>query len=146
LLADGQHVAAILQMDMIGWRAPGPPLLQVSAGSGAESPAIGARALRVAERLGPDLRTALRTTEDPRSYLYNTDGMTLDEAGFPVVLFNEHLNALEYIDRAGYHDSGDVVAHVDLELAVAVAHVVIETAAQLAAANQPVATPRRPSR
>jgi hypothetical protein len=133
LLADGVDVAAILQLDMIGWRAPEPPLLQVSGGSSVKSLAIGARALRVAERLGPDLQAALRTTDDPRSYLYNSDGMTFDEAGFPVVLFNEHLNALENIDRAGYHDSGDVPANVDLDLAVAVARIVIETAAQLAA-------------
>lgn len=135
LLADGRHVAAILQMDMIGWRAPEPPLLQVSAGGSAESLAIGARALRAAERVAPELQAALRTADDPRSYLYNTDAMTFDEAGFPVVLFNEHLNALENIDRAGYHDSGDVLATVDLELAVAAARVVLETAAQLAAAN-----------
>jgi hypothetical protein len=137
LFEAGQHVTAILQMDMIGWRAPEPPLLQVSAGEGTESLAIGVRAVAVAGRVAPDVPVALRTAEDPRSYLYNTDGLTFEEAGFPVVLFNEHVNGLEFIDRPGYHESGDVLAAVDVELAAGIARVVIETAAQLAAGVEP---------
>jgi hypothetical protein len=77
----------------------------------------------------PLLRCEIRTEEDPRSSLFNTDGQIFSDAGIPVVLFMEDYD----IDRTGYHDTRDTAANIDLDYGAALAAVAIETTAQAAA-------------
>ena len=37
----------------------------------------------------------LRPRFDDKSYLYNTDGLVFEEAGYPVLFLNEHINRWE---------------------------------------------------
>ncbi|MBI5487137.1 MAG: M28 family peptidase [Deltaproteobacteria bacterium] len=77
------------------------------------------------------LRGEIRPEWDPRSALYNTDGQIFSDAGIPVVLFMENYD----ISRAGYHDTHDTMANIDLDYAAALAAVAIESVA--AAASEP---------
>ena len=52
-------------------------------------------------------RPKLRPRFDSRSYLYNTDGLLFSDMGYPVILFNEHVNRLENLTRVGYHHTTD---------------------------------------
>ncbi len=70
----------------------------------------------------------VRTTDDPRSSLYNTDGQIFSDAGIPVVLFMENYD----INRHGYHDSADNMTNIDLDYGAAVAAIAIETVARVA--------------
>jgi hypothetical protein len=79
--------------------------------------------------LHPHLRGEVRTSDDPRSSLFNTDGQIFSDAGVPVVLFMEDYD----ISRPGYHDSLDTMKNIDLDYGAAVAAVAIETAARAAA-------------
>jgi hypothetical protein len=72
----------------------------------------------------------VRPPLDPRSTLYNTDGQIFSDAGVPVVLFMENYD----INRAGYHDSHDTMANIDLDYGSAVAAIVIESVARAATA------------
>jgi hypothetical protein len=72
----------------------------------------------------------VRTEDDPRSSLFNTDGQIFSDDGVPVVLFMEDYD----IDRRGYHDSFDTMENIDLDYGAALAAVAIETAARAAAA------------
>jgi hypothetical protein len=76
------------------------------------------------------LKGEVRTPDDPRSSLFNTDGQIFSDAGVPVVLFMEDYD----IDRRGYHDSFDTMENIDLDYGAALAAVAIETAARAAAA------------
>jgi hypothetical protein len=69
---------------------------------------------------------------DPRNYLYNTDAMTLALAGIPALLLNEHVNALENIDRIGYHDSQDLATQIDFAFAASNVRVAAATLLALA--------------
>jgi hypothetical protein len=80
--------------------------------------------------LHPHLKGEVRTADDPRSTLFNTDGQIFSDAGVPVVLFMEDYD----INRHGYHDSLDTMANIDLDFGAALAAVAIETAARAAAA------------
>lgn len=74
-----------------------------------------------------------RARFDPKSYLFNTDGIMFDDAGLPVVLTNEHINEYDNIERDGYHDTTDLTWRIDIGFGVAVAKTVISAAAFLAA-------------
>jgi hypothetical protein len=78
--------------------------------------------------LHPRLAGEVRTWDDPRSTLFNTDGQIFSDAGLPVVLFMENYN----INRSGYHDSLDTMAGIDLDYGAALAAIAIESAARLA--------------
>ncbi len=80
--------------------------------------------------LHPHLKGEVRTLDDPRSSLFNTDGQIFSDAGVPVVLFMEDYD----IDRRGYHDSYDTMENIDLDYGAALAAVAIETAVRGAAA------------
>ena len=80
--------------------------------------------------LHPHLKGEVRTSDDPRSSLFNTDGQIFSDAGVPVVLFMEDYD----IDRRGYHDSFDTMANIDLDYGAALAAVAVETAARAGAA------------
>jgi hypothetical protein len=73
----------------------------------------------------------VRTLDDPRSSLFNTDGQIFSDAGVPVVLFMENYD----INRKGYHDTFDTMENIDLDYGAAVAAIAIEAAAR--AANAP---------
>ena len=76
----------------------------------------------------PVLYGEVRTPDDPRSSLYNTDGQIFSDAGIPAVLFMENYD----INRVGYHDTHDTMANIDLDYGAAVAAIAIETVARAA--------------
>ena len=71
----------------------------------------------------------VRLPVNPHSTLYNTDGQIFSDAGVPVVLFMEDYD----INRKGYHDTEDTLGNIDLDYGSALAAVVIETVARVAA-------------
>jgi hypothetical protein len=131
-LREGQDIAGLVLMDMIGWHKSGDGLFQISAGNSDES-------LRIAELVQstvtaaapPSIVPVIRPRFDERSYLYNTDGVIFSDAGYPVVLLNEHLNYLENLNRSGYHQTTDTSAKVDFGFAQAIARIAIQTALSL---------------
>lgn len=137
LLKEKRRLGGILLLDMIAYRDPGDPVFQVNAGGGAESERLAAAAMSLAERTAGAFKPVLRPRFDPESYLYNTDGLIFDQAGFPVVLFNEHLNYKHNLERRHYHETSDTVDKLDPALAEAVARTAAETAAWLAGAPGP---------
>jgi hypothetical protein len=76
--------------------------------------------------LHPELRGEVRLTFDPKSTLYNTDGQIFSDAGIPVVLFMENYD----INRAGYHDTNDTMANIDLDYGSALVAIAIESVAR----------------
>ncbi|MCX5792895.1 MAG: M28 family peptidase [Elusimicrobia bacterium] len=131
LLASRTDIGGLVLLDMIGWRKHGDQVFQLSAGESARSLGLAQVALDAARDF-PQLSPALRTRFDKRSYLYNTDGLIFSDAGFPVILFNEHINALENMSRKGYHDTDDTSALLDPDYASVIAKIAITTAARLA--------------
>jgi len=131
LLASKTDIGGLVLLDMIGWRAGDDPVFQISAGESAESLGLAQVALAAAKDF-PELKPALRTRFDPRSYLYNTDGLIFSDAGYPVILFNEHINAAENLSRPGYHDTTDTSARIDWNYAAGITKIAITTAARLA--------------
>ena len=131
LLKSKTEIGGLVLLDMIGWRQDGDPVFQLSAGESAGSLGLAQVALDAAKAF-PQLTPALRTRFDKRSYLYNTDGLIFSDAGFPVILFNEHINAEENMSRQGYHDTHDTSALMDFDYASAITKIAITTAARLA--------------
>jgi hypothetical protein len=82
-----------------------------------------------ATALHPVLHGEVRTPDDPRSSLYNTDGQIFSDAGVPVVLFMENYD----INRVGYHDTHDNMTNIDLDYGSAVSAIAIESVARAAA-------------
>jgi hypothetical protein len=76
----------------------------------------------------PRLTGEIRTWDDPRSSLFNTDGQIFSDAGVPVVLFMENYD----INRKGYHDTLDTMDNIDLDYGAAVAAIAIESVARAA--------------
>lgn len=132
LLEERREIGGLVLMDMIGYRKPGDPIFQVNAGHGDASVRLASVMLAVASKVAPDLQPAFRSRFDGKSYLYNTDGIIFSDAGYPVVLLDEHINAL-HIEHPHYHQSSDVPANVDFAYATALARVAIETALRIAA-------------
>ncbi|MBZ5497399.1 MAG: Zn-dependent exopeptidase M28 [Acidobacteriia bacterium] len=81
---------------------------------------------RIAEH--PVLHGEVRLPYDSRSTLYNTDGQIFSDVGIPVVLFMENYD----INRAGYHDSHDTMANIDLDYGSAVVAITIESVVRAA--------------
>jgi hypothetical protein len=75
----------------------------------------------------------VRLPQDPRSTLYNTDGLMFSDAGIPAVLFMENYD----INRSGYHDTHDTMENIDLDYGAAVTAITIESVARAAAAKRP---------
>lgn len=139
IMGEKRDIAGLVLMDLIGWRAKGDPVFQVNPGEGAASLEMAALALDAARSLGAPGRSGyvpvLRPRHDQRSYLYNTDGLIFSDAGFPVVLLNEHMNRLENLNRVGYHHTTDDSRKMDWKYASFIARVAIETAARMAGAR-----------
>ncbi|MCX6258298.1 MAG: M28 family peptidase [Bacteroidia bacterium] len=74
----------------------------------------------------------VRTKYNHSSSLYNTDGQIFSDAGMPVVLFMENYD----INRSGYHDTKDTMENIDLDYGAALAAIVIETVARVAALKE----------
>ena len=140
LLRDGQDIAALVLLDMIGY-ADGTrdPLFQLSPGDSQSSLDLAAIALDAANDLNLTEDYSLTPLLEPRfsdrSYLYNTDGVIFADVGFPVVLVNEHLNYYSTLMREAYHDSTDTSHIINFDYAVAVTKVAIETVARLASVS-----------
>jgi hypothetical protein len=133
LLADRQRISGLVLMDMIGWHKKRDGLFQISAGESPASQALGELALAAASEIAPKpMVPVLRPRFDDYSYLFNTDGIVFSDTGMPVVLFNEHLNELENLNRKGYHQTTDTSAKMDFAFASTIAKVVIQTALSLA--------------
>jgi hypothetical protein len=82
-----------------------------------------------ATALHPLLAGQVRTPDNPRSSLYNTDGQIFSDAGIPAVLVMENYD----INRVGYHDTHDNMTNIDLDFGSAVAAITIEAVARVAA-------------
>lgn len=90
---------------------------------GAEIPAVA---------LHPRLDGQVRTVDDPRSSLYNTDGQIFSDAGVPVVLLMENYD----INRSGYHDTKDTMENIDLDYGAAMSAMAIEAVSRVATAAE----------
>ncbi len=132
LLRDRQDIAGLVLMDMIGHReGTGDKIFQVNAGDDKTSLRMAKIAIDASAGT-TRFQPVLRTRYDPRSYLYNTDGLIFAEAGFPVVYFNEHINRLENFYRKGYHHTTDASGKMDWNYATDVGKVAIQAAAAMA--------------
>ena len=138
LLSQKRDISGLVLMDMIGWREAGDPVFQISLGTGPAAEGMAAVALDASEAIaaggGLALKPALRARRDQQSYLYNTDGLPFSDAGYPVILFNEHINRLHNLNRIGYHHTLDASGLMDWDFAATIAKTAIETAARLAGA------------
>ena len=132
LLREKRDIGGLVLMDLIGWRAPGDKIFQVNPGDNQASMELAALAFAAARDLDTGFTPVLRPRFDPRSYLYNTDGLLFSDVGYPVILFNEHMNRLENLNRVGYHHSTDNSRKIDFEYAAAVAKIAIATTSWLA--------------
>ncbi len=149
LASNNQSISGLVLLDMTGYRVEKTdPLFQISSGNSAESLRLAELALGQAATHAADWKGVIRTPQDPKNYLYNTDGIIFSDHGFPVILINEHLNALENINRRHYHHSSDISRRLDIPYATALTKVAIETVYQLAMAptliRQPVHSPSLP--
>jgi hypothetical protein len=138
LLERKQRLSGVVIVDMIGRHPAGSGVFQINPGSSPESRRLG----ELAMALGPKIVDAgmlptLRSRYDPKSYLYNTDALIFEEAGYPILLLNEHINRWENYGqpgdhRPGYHQSDDIAAGVDFAYASRIAELAIELVAQIA--------------
>jgi hypothetical protein len=136
LLQNKQDITGLVLMDMIGWKDPlSGGVFQVNAGNSKESVEL-ARVAMSASSVAPSLDPIFRSRFDKKSYLYNTDGIIFSEAGYPVILLNEHINRFENIDRKHYHETTDTASNMDIEYASGITKVAIETTARLAGAKK----------
>lgn len=132
-LRNKQELGGIVLLDMIGYRKRNDRIFQINAGKSADSLKISQLAYLISLKHQGPFQAILRPPFDPRSYLYNTDGQIFSDAGYPVVLFNEHINRLENLSRPHYHQSTDTEKTLDLDYAAAVVQSAIATVAYLAA-------------
>ncbi|MEW6057533.1 MAG: M20/M25/M40 family metallo-hydrolase [Bdellovibrionota bacterium] len=132
MLKHKQQISGLVLLDMIGYNKPGNRLFQLNLGKPQGSSFIGRIALDAAEDLGISYNPVVRPYGDPKNYLYNTDGIIFSDAGYPVVLFNEHLNLLENLDRRHYHETTDTIEHIDWDYTIAIVKTAIETVARIA--------------
>ena len=128
-------ITGLVLLDMIGHREQGTKIFQINSGEGPEAEKIAFTAMNAAHSVSRQFTPVLRKRFDEKSYLYNTDGLIFSDAGYPVVLFNEHINKLENFNRKGYHDTLDTVDNIDWEYASVIAKAAIETVARLAGAS-----------
>jgi len=132
MLTDGQDIAGMVLLDMIGFSGVGENQFQINPGPHAASLEMASIALDAAADQAPDLSPLLEPRYSDRSYLYNTDGIILSENGYPVVLINEHINYYTRLMRASYHDITDTSDKVNFPFAVKLTKLSIETVARMA--------------
>ena len=138
VLKGRREFTGFIVLDMLGHRNAGDGLFQVSPGRAPGSDALASALLALSSSTVEAWMTpAPRLPDDERSYLYNTDGQLFSDAGYPVVLLNEHINRLENYGRPGHHRPGyhrtdDTAAGVDFAYAAALAKLAIAAAWKLA--------------
>ncbi len=112
-LDQGVDVAGIIVLDMIAFVPAGASrnMFQVHAGRSGGSLEL---ADRLVDETDATLKATVRAWNDPRSYLYNTDGIIFDDVGYPVVLVNEPMNRWDFFDRPHYHQLTDTSDTLDL--------------------------------
>jgi hypothetical protein len=132
LLRGKRDIKALLLMDMIAYRDSSDPVFQINAGRSQASVTLAKVVYSAATAVAPSLEPRFRSRFDEKSYLYNTDGIIFSEAGYPVVLLNEHINKLENFGRPYYHQTTDLPVTLDFEYALSIVKTAIETAARLA--------------
>ena len=130
----GMPIAGVLLMDMIAWRRNETDLVfQINSGVDAASRLFAKYAVETVAllqsrgHLTVPLAAMFRSRYDPYSYLFNTDGDTIQNAGFPVLLFNEHINWYQNFGRPCYHQSCDTFDQLSLPYAASTVMVCIET-------------------
>ncbi len=131
----GKQLGGVILMDMIGHNpaaAGARPIVQLSPGRSAASTRMAQVIQSAAGASASGYDVQLRAPHSDRSYLYNTDGIVIDDAGYPVVLINEHLNRHEHISGPHYHSSTDTSANVDFAYLTTVAQAALEAAQRLA--------------
>jgi hypothetical protein len=134
LLADRTRIGALIVLDMIGYNADSKKnrMFQINAGESSASVEIARKAMGAAGDVAPGMTPLFRLRFDPRSYLYNTDGIVFSDLGFPTLLLNEHINYWENLDRPYYHQTTDLPETLDFGYAIGITKVAIETVARLA--------------
>ncbi len=133
-----KQIAGVVQLDMISWRkTKQDKIFQISPGDSSESLKLAKYAYLTAAIVQgyTEVVPQFWPRYDRRSYLYNTDGLMYSDAGYPVILINEHLNYWHNFGRPGYHTSQDTVELLDQDYGATIAMIVIETVAQLANAR-----------
>lgn len=137
LLREKRPIRGLVLLDMIAFH-PGPArgaTVQLNAGDSPASVEMARVALGAAADVAPELNAVFRARFDRRSYLYNTDGHIFTQAGYPVLLVNEHINGLENLDRPDYHELSDKLETLNWDYFTAVSKLAIETVARLADAG-----------
>ncbi len=106
-------VEGVVVLDMIAFVPEGADahLMQIHPGRSRGSAALAARLAVPGLPLAPRVLGPF----NPLSYLYNTDGIIFDDAGYPVVLVNEPMNRWEHFDRPHYHQLTDTTATLNLD-------------------------------
>lgn len=137
LMKAKQEITGLVLMDLIGWRAGKDDIFQINPGDSKPSMRIAAEAFDAARTLKSRFRPKLQPRFHPRSYLYNTDGLLFSDAGYPVILLNEHMNRLENLNRVGYHHTTDTSQKIDWMYVTTVAKTAIETVARLSRTPPP---------
>ncbi|MFH1264065.1 MAG: M20/M25/M40 family metallo-hydrolase [Pseudomonadota bacterium] len=134
LLLDRTKIGGLIVLDMIGYNADSKdrPMFQINAGESPASVDIARRTLGAAVEVAPKMTPLFRLRFDPKSYLYNTDGIVFSDLGFPTLLLNEHINYWENLDRPHYHQTTDLPRTLDFDYAISITKVAIETVARLA--------------
>lgn len=153
LIANRTRILGVILMDMIAWqRHKNDTIFQISSGMCGTSRRLARFAVSTVEKLVASSSIPMALTPvhrprlDPYSYLFNTDGDTIENMGFPVILLNEHINWYQNFDhpshpwvgnasasyRSSYHTSLDVWGNIGVEYAHSTALSAIEILAQVA--------------
>ncbi|MSP19796.1 MAG: M28 family peptidase [Bdellovibrionales bacterium] len=128
LLKEKKDIAGMVLIDMIGIRDPKDPIFQINSGSTAQSLALANIGMQAAKKTPSPFLPAFRGRFDDESYLYNTDGYILDNLGFPVVFFNEHLNRHTMgTHNQHYHQTTDLSENIDFDYATHISKIAITT-------------------
>jgi hypothetical protein len=142
LLVKKQPIYIGVIVDMISHRVNRTdPIIQINAADSTKSILLAELALTYVypqiknNLILQNLQPVIRKWSDPYAYLYNTDGVRFVDYGFECILFNEHLNYHDNLERTGYHDTHDTVDLVDFEYGQTVSQYAIATVAMLAHAD-----------
>jgi Zn-dependent M28 family amino/carboxypeptidase len=128
ILQEKKDIAGMVLVDMIGFKEAGDPVFQINSGKTKESLALSKLAMQIAKNMkGPYVPT-FRNRWGDEGYLYYTDGYILDSLGFPVILFNEHLNRKTFGKlNPYYHQTTDLPEHIDYSYAAHISKIAITT-------------------
>jgi Zn-dependent M28 family amino/carboxypeptidase len=124
---------AVIVMDMIAYaqKKADRKIFQISIGDGKQAALIGAIGNQVShlfyKSVSHNSKSVVRYRFDDRSFLHQTDAIIFSDYGFPVVLFNEHLNQKDNWERAHYHQSSDLSYTLNIDYAAEILQTATET-------------------